>query len=202
MKTLHELAIKLQDYIIKSQSDAHNETNLNVTKYNNLKLKMETRNHYPNIIVCIGISEATFNIADGTKTDGGLGPDEKYVRKWLGSSTVIADLKEIWIAMTDLIKAEDEDKAISMEGEADEVKREAPRKKKFRELLDIAMPLDAEPNDDDDDSKDDDESPGLMTLEESIHQTEKKEIPDDEPETVEEVKKGLKDYLKSMFRRL
>lgn len=201
MKTLHELAIKLQDYIIKSQSDAHNETNMNVTKYNNLKLKMETRHHYPNIIVCIGISEATFNIADGTKTDGGLGPDEKYVRKWLGSSTVIADLKEIWIAMSDLIKAEDEDKAISMEGEADEVKKEAPRKKKFRELLDIAMPtnpLDAEETDEDSD----DESPGLMTLEESTHQTEKKEVPDDEPETVEEVKKGLKDYLKAMFRRL
>ena len=94
MKTLHELATKLQKYIIQSQEDAHNQTNLNVTKYNNLKLRMETRIHYPNVIVCIGISEATFNIADGTKTDGGLGPDEKYVRKWLGSSTVIADLKE------------------------------------------------------------------------------------------------------------
>lgn len=117
MKTLHELATKLQKYIIQSQEDAHNQTNLNVTKYNNLKLRMETRIHYPNVIVSIGISEATFNIADGTKTDGGLGPDEKYVRKWLGSSTVIADLKEIFIAMSDLIKAEDENKAIAMEGE-------------------------------------------------------------------------------------
>ena len=37
MKTLHEMAVKLQEYIIKSQEDAHNSTNMNVTKYKNLK---------------------------------------------------------------------------------------------------------------------------------------------------------------------
>ena len=107
MKTLHELATKLQEYIIKSQQDAYNSTNMNITKYNNLKLRMETKLHYPNIIIVIGISEATFNIKEGTKTDGSLGPDERYVKKWLGNSSVIADLKEIYIAMSDLIKAED-----------------------------------------------------------------------------------------------
>lgn len=75
MKTLHELAVKLQESIIKQQDDAHNSTTLNVTKYNNLKLKMDSRYAYPHVIVTIGISEAVFNIADGTKTDGGLGPD-------------------------------------------------------------------------------------------------------------------------------
>ncbi len=132
MKTLHELAIKLQTYIIKSQEDAHNATNMNVTKYNNLKLKMDTKYNFPNIIVCIGISEAVFNFVDGTKVDGGLGPDEKYVRKWLGSSNVISDLKDLWISTSELIKAEDEDKAISMEGEADEAKTDAPTHKKKR----------------------------------------------------------------------
>ncbi len=199
MKTLHELATKLQKYIIQSQEDAHNQTNLNVTKYNNLKLRMETRIHYPNVIVCIGISEATFNIADGTKTDGGLGPDEKYVRKWLGSSTVIADLKEIFIAMSDLIKAEDENKAIAMEGEADEAKRDAPRKKHLRSLMDMAMPLDAEPENTD--SNEEDTGEELMTVEESTHHEQPVEKSPDEPETVEDLKKGLKDYLKSMFRR-
>lgn len=199
MKTLHEMATKLQTFIIKSQEDAHNQTNLNVTKYNNLKLRMETKIHYPNVIVCIGISEAIFNIADGTKTDGGLGPDEKYVRKWLGSSTVIADLKEIYIAMSDLIKAEDENKAIAMEGEADEAKRDAPRKKHFRNLMELAMPLDGEVAENDDDG--DDEGEQLMTLEESNDHSQAVEKSNDEPETVEEVKKGLKDYLKAMFRR-
>lgn len=201
MKTLHELASKLQTYIIKSQEDAHNQTNLNVTKYNNLKLRMETRLHYPNVIVCIGISEATFNIADGTKTDGGLGPDEKYVRKWLGSSNIIADLKEIWIAMSDLIKAEDENKAIAMEGEADEAKRDAPRKKHLRNLMDMTAPLDTEPESEDDEEGEEGEE--LMTLEESIqHKDTPEEKDDTEPETVEDVKKNLKNYLKSMFRRI
>lgn len=198
MKTLHELAMKLQAYIIKSQEDAHNQTNLNVTKYNNLKLRMETRIHYPNVIVCIGISEATFNIADGTKTDGGLGPDEKYVRKWLGSSTVIADLKEIYIAMSDLIKAEDENKAIAMEGEADEAKRDAPRKKHLRSLMEMAVPIDSESEAEDEET---DEGEELMTLEESTHHEHPEEKGPDEPETVDDLKKGLKDYLKSMFRR-
>lgn len=198
MKTLHELAMKLQAYIIKSQEDAHNQTNLNVTKYNNLKLRMETRIHYPNVIVCIGISEATFNIADGTKTDGGLGPDEKYVRKWLGSSTVIADLKEIYIAMSDLIKAEDENKAIAMEGEADEAKRDAPRKKHLRSLMEMAVPIDSESEAEDEET---DEGEELMTLEESTHHEQPEGKGPDEPETVDDLKKGLKDYLKSMFRR-
>lgn len=38
-------------------------------------------------------------------------------------------MKEIYVALSDLIKAEDVAKEISQEGEADEVKREAPRKK-------------------------------------------------------------------------
>ncbi len=202
MKTLHELAIKLQDYIIKSQSDAHNETNMNVTKYNNLKLRMETTYHYPNVIVCIGISEAIFNIADGTKTDGGLGPDEKYVRKWLGSSTVIADLKEIYIAMSELIKAQDESKAIKIEGEADEVKKDAPRKNRIKDLLtgEMAMSLEGEP------AEGEGEDVELMTMEEDVkertHESPVETGVDNGPETVEQVKKGLKDYLKSMFRRI
>ena len=60
MKTLHEMAKKLQEYIIRSQQDAHNSTNMNVTKYNNLKLKMDTKIHFPHVIICIGISEGTF----------------------------------------------------------------------------------------------------------------------------------------------
>lgn len=129
MRTLHELATKLQSFIIKSQDDAHNATNLSIAKYNNLKLKVDTKYHFPNVVVCIGISEAVFNIKEGTKVDGGLGPDEKYVRKWLGSSTVIADLNEIWLSMSELVSAEEEEKAVKMEGEADEAKADITNNK-------------------------------------------------------------------------
>lgn len=196
MKTLHELATKLQQYIIKSQQDAHNSTNMNITKYNNLKLRMETKLHYPNIIITISISEATFNIKEGTKTDGSLGPDERYVKKWLGGSSVISDLKEIYIAMSDLIKAEDENKAIALEGEADEAKKDTPRKQKFRELLNAAMPTDEEIESENEDNEE------LLSVEESLsHESVVDETAEAEPETVEQVKKGLKDMLKSMFRR-
>lgn len=197
MKTLHELATKLQQYIIKSQQDAHNSTNMNITKYNNLKLRMETKLHYPNIIVTIGISEAIFNIREGTKTDGSLGPDERYVKKWLGSSSVIADLKEIYIAMSDLIKAEDENKAISMEGEADEAKKDTPRKQKFRELISASSMSTTEETESEDTDNEE-----LLSVEESFQEESSESEPaTTEPETVEQVKKGLKEMLKSMFRR-
>jgi hypothetical protein len=200
MKTLHEMATKLQEYIIRSQQDAHNQTNMNVTKYNNLKLKMDTKIHYPHVIICIGISEATFNIADGTKTDGGLGPDEKYVRKWLGGSNIISDLKEINLAMFDLIKAEDENKSISMEGESDEAKADAPRKKTQRpKTIDDILPNEVPYLGDEEPQEMGEE---LMAVEETLdHHTEVIKEDDGGPESVENVKKGLQDYIKSMFRR-
>ena len=185
----------MQDSIIKQQEDSHNSANLNVTKYNNLKIKMDTRYSYPHAIICIGISEAVFNIAEGTKTDGGLGPDEKYVRKWIANSTVISDLKEIWISLGELVKAEEQDKAISQEGEADEVKREAPKKKKkFRNLLDMAMPVDGIPIEGEDIEEDDSDYDVEADVEEG---SEENKVC---TETVDEIKKDLKSYLKSMYR--
>lgn len=200
MKTLHEMAVKLQDSIIKQQEDAHNAATLNITKYNNLKIKMDSRYAYPHVIIIIGISEAVFNIAEGTKTDGSLGPEEKYVKKWLGSNTVIADLKEIYISLGELIRAGDENKAISKEGEADEAKRDAPAKKKkaFKNLLEMAMPLDGSIPDSDNEVEE------MISIDESMHQTSssnENSNKDPDTETVENVKKGLKDYLKSMFRK-
>lgn len=194
MKTLHEMAVKLQESIIAQQEDAHNSTTLNVTKYNNLKLKMSTKYTYPHVIVIIGISEAIFNIADGTKTDGGLGPDEKYVKKWLGTSTIIADLKEIYISVGELVKAGEENKAVAQEGEADEVKRQAPRKKKaFKDLIEMAMPIDGTI-----DTVSDENEEIISEVEDN--RPKPKDTDDPEVETVEEIKKDLKSYLKAMFK--
>lgn len=195
MKTLHEMAVKLQESIVKQQEDAHNSTNLNVTKYNNLKLKMSSKYTYPHVIVIIGISEAIFNIADGTKTDGGLGPDEKYVRKWLATSTVVADLKEIYISLGEFIKAGEENKAVAQEGEADEVKRDAPRKKKvFKDLIDSTMPLDGPL----DTVEAEDAENVISEVEDSREKPGVTEDP--EAESVEDIKRDLKAYLKAMYK--
>ncbi len=96
--TLNEMANKLQAYIIDLQSDAHSSTsmNLNLTKYNNIKLAMDETIRYPHVIIRIGISEATYSLRDGIRVDGGLGPDEKYVHKWLSNYTTISELEEIY----------------------------------------------------------------------------------------------------------
>ena len=98
VSTLNEMANKLQSFIIDIQSDAHNSTaaNLNVAKYNNLKLSMDETIRYPHISIRIGISGATFSLKDGVRMEGGLGSDEKYVRKWLGHNTVSQELTEIY----------------------------------------------------------------------------------------------------------
>ena len=187
MKTLHELATKLQEFIIKQQNDAHNQTNVIVTRYNNLKLRIDTKIHYPHVIVRIGISEAVFNIAEGTKTDGGLGPDEKYVRKWLSSSNIILELKEIYIAMNDFIKAEDEKKSMAMEGESDEAKMDPIKKGSlhFRNETDEVA-----------------EDEQRITVEEAFEQMRQdKDIEEDAKETVTNLQDNLRNYIKSMFNK-
>ncbi len=129
MTTLNELANKLQTYIIEQQVDPHNVRQLNIHKYNNLKLKIAQLS-YPNVVICIGISEATYNLEDGTKVDGGLGQDERYVLKWLRRGPVIDNLKHLYYELTDLVSLEEEVmmEKQDLEGAAEEAK------------LDIKMP--------------------------------------------------------------
>ena len=94
--SLSEMANKLRTFIIDSQNDAHSSQNMNMTKYNNVKLSMDESKNYPHITIGIGISEATYNIKDIVRTEGGLGSDERYVRKWLGNFTISYDLNEIY----------------------------------------------------------------------------------------------------------
>lgn len=142
MVTLNELANKLQAYIIEQQVDPHNFRQLSVHRYNNLKLKIAQLN-YPNVIVCIGISEATYNLDDGCKVDGGLGQDEKYVRKWLGRNTIRKELKELYYQLTDLISLEEEVlmEEEEYEGTADEAKEVDFKIRKRKSLLPEDSPL-------------------------------------------------------------
>lgn len=123
MATLNELANKLQAFIIEQQVDPHNVRQLNIHKYNNLKLKIAQLS-YANVVICIGISEATYNLEDGTKVDGGLGQDERYVLKWLRKGTVIQNLKQLYLEFTDLVSLEEEVmmEKQDLEGAAEEAK--------------------------------------------------------------------------------
>lgn len=136
MATLNELANKLQAFIIEQQVDPHNLRQLSVHRYNNLKLKIAQLS-YPNIIVCIGISEATYNLEDGSKVDGGLGQDERYVRKWLGRNSILKELKELYYQLTDLVSLEEEVlmEEEELEGAADEAKEVDVKFKKRKPLL-------------------------------------------------------------------
>lgn len=124
MATLNELAVKLQSYIINTQMDGRNRRSLNKGRYNNLKLKVNTGLEYPNIVVTIGISEATYNVDAGTKTDGSLGPDEVYVYKWITNPYIAPALKEIYLQATELVNLEEEQEEIKEELE-DELKQAA-----------------------------------------------------------------------------
>lgn len=97
-KTLNEVARELKEFIVELQSDAHNSGGVNKYRYNNLKVNIAdprtTKN--PEIIITIGMSEATFNMVTKEKISGGLGPDERYVIRWLGRDTTSNGLKEIY----------------------------------------------------------------------------------------------------------
>lgn len=97
-KTLNELAGELKNCIIDLQSDAHNKGSIRKERYNNLKLSMDiASNPKPHVIVSLAMSEAEFDLKSGEKTNGSLGPDERYVLRWFGKSNTIPDLRECWM---------------------------------------------------------------------------------------------------------
>ena len=99
-KTLNEHAGDLKRYIIELQSDAHNEGSVRAERYNNLKILMEPNsNHNPHVIIDMSMSAAEFELKMGQKLNGGLGPDERYVIRWLGKSGTLPALMETWRAI-------------------------------------------------------------------------------------------------------
>ena len=97
MATFKDMEDALKTFVIQEQSDAHNRSNLNVTKYNNIKITMDMqKNPIPHVTVRISISEATFALADFSKMNGGLGYEERLVFKWFGRFGVKDKLTELW----------------------------------------------------------------------------------------------------------
>lgn len=99
-KTLNELAGELKQYIIDLQSDLHNEGGIRFERYNNLKLIMSPNSNLkPHVIVDLSLSSAEFDIKTGQKQNGGLGPDERYVLRWISKSGTLPALQETWAAI-------------------------------------------------------------------------------------------------------
>ncbi len=94
---LHNLEESLKDFLVETQNDSYNSRNANFYKYNNLKVFMEPkRDKTPHFIVRIGISEAMYNIETGDKISGGLGSDERLIRRWIEKTFVKSDLTSAW----------------------------------------------------------------------------------------------------------
>ena len=96
-KSLKELADELKTYIIELQSDAHNRGNIKYGRYNNIKLEFDfNRNKKPHVIVQLAISSAEYDLRTLEKLNGSLGPDDRYVSKWLSKSGISIHLMDCW----------------------------------------------------------------------------------------------------------
>ena len=95
-KTLNELSSSLKEFIANSQ-DAHTSSDVKKYRYNNLKIDISDprTTKTPQIIITIGMSEAAFNVMTGEKISGGLGPDERYVIRWMDRGSNREELKAI-----------------------------------------------------------------------------------------------------------
>lgn len=93
----HSAEESLKEYLAEEQVDKYNSRSTNAHKYNNLKIFMEPKkNPIPHFSVRIGISEATYKL-NGQKLSGGLGVDERYVRRWIERNLTRLDLNTMWI---------------------------------------------------------------------------------------------------------
>lgn len=97
MATFKDLEDSLRNFVIQEQSDAHNARNVNLAKYNNIKIFMEPiKIAEPHFVIRISISEATFALSDCSKINGGLGYEERFIIKWFGRMGIKEKLAELW----------------------------------------------------------------------------------------------------------
>ena len=97
MTSFKDMEDHLKSFIIQEQSDAHNVKNVNMAKYNNIKIWMDpSRNPLPHVFIRISISEASYMLNDFSKINGGLGYEERFVIRWFGRFGVKEKLMELW----------------------------------------------------------------------------------------------------------
>ncbi|MFA7658418.1 MAG: hypothetical protein WCY19_03190 [Candidatus Gastranaerophilaceae bacterium] len=94
---IHHLEESLKEFLADAQNDSYNARNTDFHKYNNLKIYMEpNQNKNPHFVVRIGISEAMYSLNSGEKILGGLGSDERLIRRWFDKAFIRSDLNIAW----------------------------------------------------------------------------------------------------------
>ena len=97
MTTFKDLEDNFKNFLIQEQSDAHSSRNVNMAKYNNIKIWINlTKYATPHFFIRISISEAAFNINDCSKINGGLGYEERFVAKWYNRMGIKEKFVELW----------------------------------------------------------------------------------------------------------
>lgn len=97
MTTFKDLEDNFKNFLIQEQSDAHSARNVNLAKYNNIKIWMDISKYSePHFYIRISISEAVFSLKDCAKLNGGLGYEERFVIKWFGRMGIKDKLRELW----------------------------------------------------------------------------------------------------------
>lgn len=96
----HNLEESLKSYLTEGAVDSYNKLSSGASyRYNNLKFYMEpSKSKAPHFIVRIGMSEAMFDIESINKISGGLGPDERNVRRWAERHASRDELSALWTA--------------------------------------------------------------------------------------------------------
>lgn len=80
----HAYEESLKEFLIEEKDDHKTSRNAIAYRYNNLKIFADSKRYpEPHIIIRIGISEAIYKLEDGEKLSGGIGSDERIIRKWL-----------------------------------------------------------------------------------------------------------------------
>ena len=97
----HQWEESLKNFLAEEQEDNYNSRSANLYKYNNLKILMDPKqSQTPHFIIRIRIAEAMYDLEKGTKISGGLGADERYVRKWIDKNVSRMDLGFLWVKST------------------------------------------------------------------------------------------------------
>lgn len=102
----HNMEESLKTFLSEGVADSYNKVGRGDSyRYNNLKISMEPgKNKNPHFIVRIGMSEAMFDNVSLEKISGGLGPEEKNVRRWAERHMSRDELNAAWIGATKVIQ--------------------------------------------------------------------------------------------------
>ncbi len=107
-KSISKFDNSLTEFLINVMTDKYGDAKSYAYKYNNLKVSMDPRAIAdPHVIITVGISEAAFSIMDGKKLEGGLGPEDGYVKRWIERTNINKELMAHWKILKDAITAEE-----------------------------------------------------------------------------------------------